>query len=461
VDPRTLVRIQPPVLHEENLMETTINLLDTAPPIVPSDNRKLVTIRQIKNILPIDGADKIECAVVDGWNVVVGKGEYQIGDQALYYEIDSFLPIEDPRYALMISRGVKTLENGKQGHRLKTIRLRGVISQGLLMPLSQFPELTIVHGDMILYQDPNFKYDPTNFLYYGISVRVLGDDLSDLLGIVTYEPPIPACLSGKVKGLFPGFAPKTDEERCENLDRKLDPYWDQEFECSIKMDGTSCTIFLREHHGTVEIGVCSRNFDMVETEDNTYWKVARQEGIIDFLEHLHHRENRNLAFQGEIVGTGIQGEKTNNEEIKGHKFFLFRIWDIDANRFLSPNERMAIYTHALHDEYTFEHVPIVGRYKLSDISPEKNIQDLLKFADGPSWNPNKNREGIVFKQISGDFHFKCISRAYLLSAGEDKKEKKEKLKKSFQFYCEQHKWGWNIDENGVDSGCRYCLEVKL
>lgn len=146
--------------------------------------RKLASIRIIKDLLPIEGADRIELAVVDGWRVIVKKGEFEVGQKCIYCEIDSFLP-EKEEYEFLRKSSFKTHNDGTKGFRLRSIKLRGVISQGLLLPYTT--------GEV-------------------------GDDLTESLGIKLFEAPVPACLQGDVRGMFPGFIKKTDEERCLSED---------------------------------------------------------------------------------------------------------------------------------------------------------------------------------------------------------------------------------------------------
>jgi RNA ligase (TIGR02306 family) len=149
--------------------------------------RKLASIQAIKEILPIEGADAIELAVVNGWKVVVAKNVgHRAGDHVVYCEIDSFLPIRE-EFEFLRKSSYKKMGD-REGFRLRTIKLRGQVSQGLILPMSIF-------GD--------FGWTA----YEGL-------DVTEKLGIVKYEPPVPAELAGKVKGLFPSFLRRTDEERC-------------------------------------------------------------------------------------------------------------------------------------------------------------------------------------------------------------------------------------------------------
>ncbi len=183
--------------------------------------RKLATVVKIADLQPISGADAIEVASVKGWKVVVKKGEYKVGDSAIYYEIDSFLPVR-PEFEFLRKSSFKKMLD-QEGFRLKTIRLRGQISQGLLTPV------------------------PAN-----ISANV-GDDLTESLGIVKYEAPIPAQLSGKVKGNFPSFIPKTEEIRIQNFqaDMNFSPAGERVY-ITEKLDGTSFTCY----YNNGEFGVC-------------------------------------------------------------------------------------------------------------------------------------------------------------------------------------------------------------
>ena len=339
--------------------------------------RKLARIAEITDIKPIQDADAIECAVVEnGWNVVVKKGEYQKGDLAIYCEVDSWIPHE---LAPFLSKGHEPREyNGVKGERLRTMKLRGQVSQGLLLPTTILDEKGL----------------------WPLAGNPVGFNLTAQLGIQKYEPPIPAQLAGEIKGVFPSFIPKTDQERCQNLyDEIFDEHYDESYEVSIKLDGTSCTIY----HKNGEVGVCSRNWDLKETEGNTLWKCAHSQGIIEGLKEL----GRNLAIQGEVIGEGIQ---KNQEKIKGQKFYIFDVYDIDAGRYLNAQERYSVCDYFLDTP----HVPIIELRKVLVENNFKTIEDLLEYADGPSLNPQAKREGVVFKSLDSDFTFKAISNKWLL-----------------------------------------------
>jgi RNA ligase (TIGR02306 family) len=347
--------------------------------------RKLASIKPITYIKPIEGADAIECAIVDGgWPVVVKKGEYKVGDVAIYLEIDSWVPHE---LAPFLSKGQEPREyNGVKGERLRTVKLRGQVSQGLLLPINLNSPL----ADQVS----------------------LGDDVTELLGIQKWEPPIPAQLQGTMKGNFPHFIPKTDQERCQNLRKDIfETHKDEIYEVTVKLDGSSTTIYVKDG----EVGVCSRNIDLKETEGNSFWKAARDQNIIEPLLEFCKSRGIDYAIQGELIGEGIQG---NPEKLKGQRFYLFDIYNITEGRYLEPFERWVVLEVLVKMGADIEHVPIVDQ-DVRVAQAYDTIDDLLEFAEGPSLNPQTKREGLVFKSWESNFTFKAIANSYLLSKGID------------------------------------------
>jgi RNA ligase (TIGR02306 family) len=339
--------------------------------------RKLVTIRQVRLTKSIEGADAIELAFVDGWQCVVKKGEFKVGDTAIYAEVDSFLPI-DPRFEFLRKSSFRKMGD-IEGFRLKSIKLRKQLSQGLLLPVTEFPE---------------------------VAGKAIGDDVTELLKVVKWEPQIPACLAGNAKGGFPGFITRTDEERIQNLPEFFEQYFDVYFEESIKLDGTSGTFYFRDG----VFGVCSRNLELQESESNTYWRMAKELRLAERLQSL----GRNIALQGEIIGAGIQD---NNEKLMGQEFRLFNVFDIDKGRYLSFSERsdLMLRMNNVPDMPEIKSVPVLGVIQVFQKYP--TMESLLLHADGPSMNPLAIREGLVYKSelIDGRMiSFKVLSNAYLL-----------------------------------------------
>lgn len=339
--------------------------------------RKLASIRRISDIQPIEGADMIELAIVDGWKVVVAKDvNYEVGDSVVYCEIDSFLPIK-PEFEFLRKSSYKKLSDGTEGFRLKTIKLRGQVSQGLILPIREMMPTLIKNSES----------------FFAIEIN---KDVTDLLGIVKYEPPIPAELSGKVKGLFPSFLRKTDEERIQNLSGEIENWKDKTFYVTEKLDGSSATFYYKDG----EFGVCSRNLELLETEDNTFWKFARQSD----LENKMRDFDINISLQGELIGEGIQG---NPYKIKGQTVRFFNLFDID----LQVYHNLSMF-QGVCNRFGVEMVPILSKnFELFD-----TVEDILEYADGKSvLNPNFDREGVVIRSLDRKISFKAISNKFLLN----------------------------------------------
>lgn len=336
--------------------------------------RKLATIRRISNIEPIEGADKIELCTVDNWKVVTAKDVgHQVGDLVVYCEIDSFLPVK-PEFEWLRKSSYKKLSDGSEGFRIKTIKLRGQVSQGLIIPLKDIPASNS-------YQD----------------IWLIDTDVSERLEITKYDPPLGAVLSGLAKGSFPSFIFKTDEERVQNLTKYYDKWKDQIFYLTEKLDGSSATYFLNQG----EFGACSRNLELSPTEDgNTFWRVARELDLENKLREFGY----NIALQGELIGEGIQG---NPYKIKGQTVKFFNIFDIDKQEYFPLQE-----FKDLIDGFDLETVPIIDE----SFTLPNTIDELILFADGKSaLNPDFNREGIVVRSLDRKISFKAISNLFLLN----------------------------------------------
>lgn len=351
--------------------------------------RKLVTLRIINEILPIDGADVIEVAVIGGWKVVVKKNEFKAGDPCIYFEIDSFLPSGNEHWQFLVDKSSKKFE-GKVGHRLRTIKLRKQISQGLILPVTVL----------------NFSKEEA------LRLANLEDkkDYSEILGITKYEEPLPVNLCGQSKGYFPSFISKTDQERCQNLvDKIFNKNKNFKYEVTIKLDGSSMTAFVKDE----EVGICSRNLqlkDNEENKDNAFVSLFNKAGIKEGLKEFHKDTGKSIALQGELMGPGVQGNRENLSELK---FYIYDIYDIDGCQYIDPVRRKLLF-NLLKSEYdmNIEHVPIIVNSSSLDELNINNVNDLLKFAEGESLS-NKVREGVVFKRLDGLFSFKSISNEFL------------------------------------------------
>jgi RNA ligase (TIGR02306 family) len=341
--------------------------------------RKLATIRKIAAIEPIEGADAIEVAVVDGWKVVVKKGEFAVDSLALYLEIDSWVPTE---LAPFLSKGKAPREfEGVKGERLRTVKLRGQISQGLLLPISLIESM-----------------GPSNDVGFSCEVRIEeGFDMTEALGIIKWERPMNAQLAGMARGNFPAIVPKTDQERIQNLTRSFEQYKLDSWSITEKLDGSSCTFYLDDED---VFHVCSRNLDLKEDEANSFWKVARKFNIEDIM-----RRNfmKGMAIQGEMIGEGIQG----NQYKVQLDFYVYDMYNVHTGQYILP-----VQLKAACEKLGLKHVPILS--EIAEISGA-TIQSLLQYAEGKSLLNGSNREGVVFKSNTvHDRSFKAISNSWLL-----------------------------------------------
>lgn len=227
----------------------------------------------------------------------------------------------------------------------------------------------------------------------------IGTDVTELLGIIKYQPPIPAELSGKVKGLFPSFIRKTDEERVQNLAKEYEGYKitsAHKFYVTEKLDGSSATFYLKDG----VFGVCSRNLELTETEGNTFWKVARE---LD-LENKMATVGYDICLQGELIGEGIQG---NPYKIKGQTVRFFNGFNIDKQEnipfleFVEMIQKMGLKT-----------VPILDY----DFKLPETVDCVLEYANNKSeLNSNFDREGVVVRSYDRTISFKSISNTFLLN----------------------------------------------
>lgn len=359
--------------------------------------RKLATVRVVKDIQPIPGADAIERITVDGWNVVAQKNLYQIGDQVIYFEVDSFLPIR-PEFEFLRKSSYKSDPILGEGFRIKTIKLRGQISQGLLAPMDSY-FIWNNKDKMWQYPDPGEKEleqigPPVTEIEGGISIELgyeyylaeTGDDLTEDLGVKLYEKTITA---ENAKGNFPSFLKKTDQERWQNLTDKLDSWKDMSFEVSEKLDGSSITIY----HLNGEIGVCSRNLEV--TEESKFYHHAKALGIIEKLKNY----GENIAVQGEMIGPGIQG---NRYKLATTEIYVFDIWNIDQYRYMNDMEKTIII-----DTLNLKQTPTIRIAKLNETGyTDFNFKSKV--------NPETIPEGMVLKSFDRTVSFKSINPEFLL-----------------------------------------------
>lgn len=330
--------------------------------------RQLVTTRIIDAIEPIDNADRIEVAKVGGWRVVVGKDEFKAGDEVLYFEVDSALPLDSDHFSFLAPRGTKNID-GKDYHVLKTIRLRGVYSQGLVLPIEQFEE---------------------DFL----GSDHLQMELVDVLGVIKYEPPVPSSVSGDIAGAFFSGIQKTDAERVQNISpedyqRMVDLY---DWTATLKIDGTSAT-FVNDGG---EIRAASRNWELRRSEGNAHWQIVDKYNLSEVIPP-------GWVVQGEIYGPGIQG---NPMKVKDLTFSVFRVtnqYGLDAVDW--PRELIDLG------------VPVL------DLEFPATIEEAVEQVNGLRYNDILS-EGVVWHEAYGRVPygldrpcFKVINNKYLIKHG--------------------------------------------
>jgi RNA ligase (TIGR02306 family) len=350
--------------------------------------RKLASIQTVVATEPIPNADAIERVKILGWWVVMKKGEVQPGDRVIYCEIDSLLPVR-PEFEFLRASSFKPERfDGETlmqpaGFRIKTIRLRGQVSQGICFPLSILPAAS--------------QFEE-------------GTDVTEQLGIIKWEPPAPVGMGGRVKGGFPGFIAKTDEMRVQVLESVLLRHQGKTFYVTEKLDGTSFTAFLRDG----EFGICSRNLWLDESDEtNILCRIAKQLDLKAKLQGIEAKYGFQPAIQGEVIGTGIQG---NKYALKGVELHLFNLFHIGEYRLIDHEKMLSIL-----QEFGFKIVPQLGTIVLNH-----TIDELVELSIGMSvLNGLTHREGIVLRPLIdetdpelGRLSFKTINPKFLLKYDE-------------------------------------------
>lgn len=380
--------------------------------------RMLAHVEEVVNIEPIPNCDNIEYVTVLGWHVIQKKNSVKVGDKVVYIEIDSQVPKDNPSFAFLESRKYK----------VKSIKMKGVISQGLIMAF----------GDLGL--------NPDNYN--------IGDDLTDKLGIVKIDTEEEQRLKEEEDALnlarsnhkkffnnklvkflmkfawfrklvlpkrakdtkgFPSWIHKTDETRIENLPNILSDQ-NKVWLKTEKIDGTSSTFALRKlGRNKFEFVVCSRNvrqahkmtLEDLKNNPNKYWEIALRYNIETVLKALLEKSNDPVVIlQGEIIGEGIQG---NPYKLKGSQFKAYNLIfsDPGKNTYTRMNSNNG---KEMLEPYGIDWVPILGETTLPS-----TIEEMKMEAEGESKiTKGVKREGIVYRSLDGQESFKNVSNSYLL-----------------------------------------------
>ena len=336
--------------------------------------RKLASIQKVIAVEPIPGADRIVSTQINGWRCVTKKGEFAPGDLGVFLEIDSIPPDTEAFRFLWTKRGEPP--GPRPGNfRIRTMRLRGSLSQGLLLPLSAV----------------GLPADLTE-----------GEDVTERIGIGRYEPPLPA--GGDMRAGFPRSVPKTGEPRIQSMPELLAELHGRPWVATLKLDGASATYLIDPDDGTFH--ACSRNYSL-QPGKSAYWGVAEALGLADRLGSVDGR----YALQGELCGPGVH---KNPLGLGSLSWFMFDAWDLVDARRLTPEELVA-----LGASLELPLAPVVADGEQFDHDQES----LLALAEGRYPGTNNEREGIVVRAQDGAtsealgkrLSFKVISNRYLLA----------------------------------------------
>lgn len=359
--------------------------------------RKLVSIRTIDEVHPItflneqgelEEASAIEKIVIGGWNVVARKGAHNVGELCVYGEIDTIFPADKPIFAFL------------EGKRLKTKKLKKVLSQGIVFTI---PEL---------YDDcPLFVRAINEGIEFGE-----GDDITQLVEATKYDEYTQTGKGDGVKlppsnarGSFPNFIPKTDEERIQNRAKELKYEWGAKTVVEReKLHGSSITIYCRNAPSTIEglpdslhYGICSRNLDLKLEGDSPF--ILRGLPVLIKLVELCGHTKESFAIQGELIGPGING---NPYRLETHDIKFFTAYDIENKKRLNDENLSLLIGDILGEDLC----PFMGCYELNP-----NMDLILAKVEGMSaLNPKVRREGSVFRAVDGTFSFKAVSNDWLL-----------------------------------------------
>ena len=360
--------------------------------------RNLATIQEIKWKKEIEGKDRIEIVGVLGWQCITKKNEFQIGEYCIYVECDSVLP-ETEQFEFLRSKKF----------RIKTMKMAGVISQGICFPLSILPE---------------GKYE-------------LEQDVTDIIGVKQYEAtmdterePItkPATKTKYPKWLmrmewfrqlvykkdhregkgFPIFISKTDESRVQNMPWILQNK--SEFVVTEKIDGQSGTFALVRHKSKApwkkdnfEYIVCSRNLRLWNKNDTSYWRASDKYEVESALKSLIGN-NEWVAIQGECVASNVQG---NKYKVTEPDLYVFNL--------IYPNGRVGSVEAKLKcEKLGMKFVPILDEHY---ILPD-TVNEMLEYAHGDSALGHTIREGVVLRSLDGKQSFKAVDPLFLIKYDE-------------------------------------------
>lgn len=368
--------------------------------------RQLASIQVITALDPIPGADRIEVAQVLNWQCVVKKGEYKVGDNVVYIEVDSKLP-ERPEFEFMRERKFK----------VKTIKLKKQISQGLIMPISILPaEYTNnVGGDVTeVLGITNYVKDLENEDGGNVDIQQQSRIIKYLMKYKFFRT-IYFKMNSNIKGGWPIdlAGPKTDETRIQVAASILMRHYTEDWYIAEKLDGSSFTAFTYKTKSWLrtikKFGVCSRNIWLKTENESNFWAIAKKYD----LEKKLLRYNDTYSIQGEIVGPSIQ---KNKYKLTEHKLYVFNVFKNGVK--LHLHNALQFCTDNNLDFVPIQYMQFNPAVKIGNIDTvQKVVNHMVELSKGKSELYKCNREGIVVRLVSNpDVSFKVINPEFLLES---------------------------------------------
>lgn len=366
--------------------------------------RKLASIQRIVSLVPIAGADMIEKATVLGWELVVAKKDkFEVGNLCVYCEVDSILP-DKPEFEFLRERKF----------RIKTIKLKGQVSQGIAFPLSILPGWSYEEGQDVTDIIGVKKYDSQAEAERKESDRLAAIDKNRMTKFLkryswfrrlVFKPPrIP----------FPSFIKKTDEDRIQLFPSACEDWRGIKFVSTEKLDGQSGTFFVIRNpkKGLFQkkwiFGVCSRNFQLLKPDNSSYWTIAKELELEKLMLKHCETHNRGLIIQGEIIGKGIQCNRYNKP---GYEFYIFNVVEyFKGEKIIFDQTTQVMFC----EHYGLNVVPNI---KFDYFLPA-SIPEAVETAKGKSVINDIPREGIVVRNYTNNISFKIINPDFLLKYSE-------------------------------------------
>lgn len=350
-------------------------------------SRRFATVRTIAEIRAIPNAERVELAYIDGWRAVIPKNTYKEGEHVLFIETDAaLLNVDDPRFAFLRKSCLKQWKDSRvlfgECLRIRTIKLAGQISQGLVLKLADF--------DKELNNDRGLDA-ALNIVHF--------DELKENM-----EQKMGKVIAGDAAGPFPSFIQKTDEERIQNMPEVLEECKDMEFEVTLKLDGSSMSVgYAPSKRPDRPYFVCSRNL-MLKDSGGVFTETAKKYKLEEKLADLYKKTGIELCLQGELIGPGINGNRGQQAD---YSFNVFRIWNISEDKWVST----AAWREFCRS-YAIPSVPIISEATLTSLDCA-TVDDLVEYAKTAEFNGLRG-EGFVFKSRNNAVHFKVINPLYLL-----------------------------------------------